>query len=307
MEFDNPLGFMRARACWTYGQFAAIPYSDEANLLAALEKIMGCLADPEMPVRVEAALALRMFLKGEQCMEQVATVVPQLLEALFALMDDVENEELVDTLSVVVEQFPEQIVPYAVQLATKLSESFSAYTEDDGGEEDENCSGEFAAAYCLGTIGTLLESLRSVPELFPMLEAALLPMLAYNLATPEMISFLEETLEVVLVFTQLSKTVTADFWQLLPVMVTSFHDEGYDYLCNFMPPFLNFVQRGTAYLLDPAVSAELLPQFLSIFDKIMKHSDASQREMGHACQLGDALLLCCPHVLLILCCTVCLD
>ena len=44
------------------------------NLLAALEHVVACLGDAELPVRVEAALSLRAFLRAEQLTEQIKPV-----------------------------------------------------------------------------------------------------------------------------------------------------------------------------------------------------------------------------------------
>jgi hypothetical protein len=30
-ELSSAVGFLRARACWTYSQFAAFPYTDKAH------------------------------------------------------------------------------------------------------------------------------------------------------------------------------------------------------------------------------------------------------------------------------------
>jgi hypothetical protein len=35
--------------------------------------------------------------------------VPQLLESIFGMMNDIENDQLVDTLETVVDMFPEQV------------------------------------------------------------------------------------------------------------------------------------------------------------------------------------------------------
>lgn len=70
-EFGSPEGFLRARACWVLHYFCEMPFRTEANLLRAVELLTHCLLhDSELPVRVEAAIALQACLtcqdKGER-------------------------------------------------------------------------------------------------------------------------------------------------------------------------------------------------------------------------------------------------
>lgn len=53
---------MKARACWVYGQFGTIPFANEDHLRHALNAIYENLHHSDLPVRVEAALALNKLL-----------------------------------------------------------------------------------------------------------------------------------------------------------------------------------------------------------------------------------------------------
>lgn len=61
-----------AQACWVLRYFCELKFRTEANLVNAMAAIKTCLlSDKDLPVRVEAALAIQMLIteqeKGRQC------------------------------------------------------------------------------------------------------------------------------------------------------------------------------------------------------------------------------------------------
>lgn len=67
MKSEN--GFMKARACWIYGQFGSIPYANEDHLRHVLNAIYENFHSNDLPVRVEAALAMNSMLEHEIAVE----------------------------------------------------------------------------------------------------------------------------------------------------------------------------------------------------------------------------------------------
>jgi hypothetical protein len=47
--------------------------------------------------------------------------VPQLLQSMFELMDEIENEDLVGCLETLVDTFPEEVAPLSVPCAQQLA------------------------------------------------------------------------------------------------------------------------------------------------------------------------------------------
>ena len=50
----------------------------------------------------------------------IQQVLPQLLDELFKLMDEIGNDELVATLEVLIESFAEHMAPYALAKALQI-------------------------------------------------------------------------------------------------------------------------------------------------------------------------------------------
>ena len=69
-----------------------------------------------------------------------------------------------------------QVAPFAGPCAEKLCQAFIAYADNDG-DDDASADAGAAAASCLGTLSTLIITVKGLPEFFPALEAGLLPML----------------------------------------------------------------------------------------------------------------------------------
>ena len=57
-ELESTEPYMKARACWIYGEFAHFPFADEDWLRDSLNRIYQCLIGNDLPVRVNAAVAL---------------------------------------------------------------------------------------------------------------------------------------------------------------------------------------------------------------------------------------------------------
>jgi hypothetical protein len=125
---DNP--FMRMRACWLYGRFGKMPNcfaseQGQEHLKHALNSIYQNLNHEALPVRVEAALALNSLLKVYQlAVDFLRPGLELVLRTFLKIMDDIDFDELVEALRQLVEEYQEEIAPYAISLCTKLGEAY---------------------------------------------------------------------------------------------------------------------------------------------------------------------------------------
>jgi len=81
---------------------------------------MGCLDDPELPVRCQAALALQPLLRHEYVVNAMRPQIPQLMQRLLALVNEVDADMLSMVMEEFVEQFSDELTPFAVDLAMNL-------------------------------------------------------------------------------------------------------------------------------------------------------------------------------------------
>lgn len=98
---------------------------NDEHLKYAMDAIFKNLTDQDLPVRVNAAIALVRLLENHSFgADFVRPGLSQLIKIFLRLIDDIEYDELIECLKVIVTVFEAEIAPYAVDLCQKLSESF---------------------------------------------------------------------------------------------------------------------------------------------------------------------------------------
>lgn len=153
--FDSPHGHLRAKACWVVKEFCDFEFSDSggesgrgAQFCSLFERVMRSLADPDLPVRVDAVVALRSFVDALADLDILKPLLPRLLDSIFGLMAEVDNEDLIFTLEAIVEKFGDDIAPYAVNMARQLTEAFYKYANaaEDSDNDDDTDTGAWVRA-----------------------------------------------------------------------------------------------------------------------------------------------------------------
>lgn len=65
--YSNSLHFFLKKACWVLHYFCEVKFKSDQNLQTALELTRRCLIDDrEMPVKVEAAIALQVLISNQE-------------------------------------------------------------------------------------------------------------------------------------------------------------------------------------------------------------------------------------------------
>lgn len=68
------------QAAWVAGEYADIPFSNREHFNLAFHSVVRLLSDPELPVRVDAVVALRSFIEASaDDLELLRPLIPQLL------------------------------------------------------------------------------------------------------------------------------------------------------------------------------------------------------------------------------------
>jgi importin-7 len=81
---------------------------------------MACLDDPELPVRCQAALALQPLLRHDYVVNAMRPQIPLLMQRLLSLVNEVDADTLSAVMEEFVEQFSNELTPFAVDLALNL-------------------------------------------------------------------------------------------------------------------------------------------------------------------------------------------
>uniref|UniRef100_A0A7S0V0E3 Importin N-terminal domain-containing protein n=1 Tax=Polytomella parva TaxID=51329 RepID=A0A7S0V0E3_9CHLO len=293
--FQSPHAHLRAKACWLAGVFCDVKFHDGcgsgATFFSFFEQVVRCLTDNDLPVKMDAVVALRSFMEEINDSSQVEPIVPQLLTTIFGLMDTVDNEDVVFTLEAIVEKLSDRIVPYALQMTQQLAAAFWKYISSSETEDDADDDSASVGIYsCLRAFNTLLESVSSQPELYLQLEEPLFPIMQ-KLISADGQDVMEEVLEMLSYFTYYTPTITDRLWTLWPQLEKGLLDFGMDFWENFLVPLDNYISRGKERFLTSTN-----PDYMASVFKMVQESlvgDYAESELTNAAKLLEVVLQNC--------------
>ena len=190
-EFRSPHGYLRARACDTLERFEQLDFKDPNNLMIIYRSILDCLADPALPVKVEAALALQPLIRHTVIRTAMQTNIPQIMQQMLKLANEVDVDALANVMEDFVEVFSTELTPFAVALCEQLRDTYmriiGELLERQSSKTEDDIYGDFlddktiTALGVLQTIGTLILTLESTPDVLLHLETILMPVITITL------------------------------------------------------------------------------------------------------------------------------
>ncbi|NWW88922.1 IPO7 protein, partial [Rhynochetos jubatus] len=155
--FSSELGYMRARACWVLHYFCEVKFKSDQNLQTALELTRRCLIDDrEMPVKVEAAIALQVLISNqEKAKEYITPFIRPVMQALLHIIRETENDDLTNVIQKMICEYSEEVTPIAVEMTQHLAMTFNQVIQT-GPDEEGSDDKAVTAMGILNTIDTLL-------------------------------------------------------------------------------------------------------------------------------------------------------
>ncbi|KAI9304897.1 armadillo-type protein [Cunninghamella echinulata] len=303
-EFKSRFPYLRARACDITKHFSDLDFANKQNLAILYQNVLDCLRDTDLPVKVQAALALQPMIRHESVREAMAPSLPFIMQELLNLTNEIDIDTLATTMEEFVEVFAEQLTPFAVQLCSQLRDTFLRIMEDFAqsnqaaeANDDDDLNGDLddisdktmAAMGVLKTIGTLILSLESTPDILQQLENALLPVITYTLKN-KIMDLYNEIFEIIDSCTFSAKRVTPTMWSVFELIYESFKDCGIDYMDEMLPPLDNYISYGR----DVFVTNENIQRMMfDIIDTVMKSDRVGENDRVCACKLMESVLLNC--------------
>ncbi|XP_076030766.1 importin-7 msk isoform X2 [Oratosquilla oratoria] len=283
-EFQSPHGFMRARACWILQNFDEIKFIQEQNIVTAMTGIQHALMhDHELPVKVEAAMALSAFLASQVKAEKIVEPnIRPIVQELLKVIKETENDDLTNVMCKIVTTYTEQLMPIAVDMCTQLAATFRQVVESEDGADEK----AITAMGLLSTIETLINCMEENPEIMAQIEPITLQVVGLILSK-SVLEFYEEALA--LIYSLTSTRVSVDMWKCLEMMYQVFKKDGFDYFTEMMPALHNYICVDTeAFLSNEGHVA-------AVFDmcKTILTADVAEDDECHAAKLLEVLVLQC--------------
>lgn len=179
-ELKSPQGHMRARACWVLHKFSTHRFNDQQGLVQVVQLVTNALlTDKDLPVKVEAAVTLEMYLAMQNNVaEYLRPAVQQIILELLNIMSYTEIDELNGVMQKIVFQFTDELSPIADNICQQLATTFlkiQASTIDEPMEDRI-----LAATGVINTIENLLMAFEDSPEISTKLHGTVVQLI-YNI------------------------------------------------------------------------------------------------------------------------------
>ncbi|XP_057289833.1 importin-7-like [Hydractinia symbiolongicarpus] len=236
-EFLSQHGFLRARACWVTQQFAIITFKDANVLKQTLHCVLNCLGDKELPVQVEAGIAIRHIVEEQDeqgASEMIRPHVKELVQQILRVLRESENDELTGTISKLVQNFTDEVTSISLELVSTLTETFHSLVESE--EDYDNKS--VTAMGILETIEIIVGEVDSSPQIMAQLEQ-LVSRLIKSVLEKELMEYYEEVFSLINECTTIQ--ISPLMWNMLFLLYETFQEDTADYFTEMMPCLHNYV------------------------------------------------------------------
>ncbi|KAK4493904.1 hypothetical protein PRZ48_015089 [Zasmidium cellare] len=296
-EFRSQHGFLRARACDTLEKFESLDFKDPNNLTIIYRNILESMADPDLPVRVEAALALQPLIRHDPIRTMMQQNIPQIMQQLLKLANEVDVDALANVMEDFVEVFAAELTPFAVALSEQLRDTYVRIVreliERNSSKEGDDGYGDFlddksiTALGVLQTIGTLILTLESTPDVLAHLETILMPVITITLEH-KLYDLYNEVFEIIDSCTFAAKVISPTMWQAFELIHRTFKSGAELYLEDMLPALENFVNYGWRTLIE---NQAYLDAIVDMVRTIFKDDKVGGVDRICGCKLAEILML----------------
>ncbi|KAF3859082.1 hypothetical protein F7725_021481, partial [Dissostichus mawsoni] len=292
---NSPMGYLRARSCWVLHSFSPLRFHDELVLRNAVELVkQDLIEDKEMPVKVEAAIALQTLVSNqEQAKIYIRAHIRPVMQELLHVVKETENDDLTNVIQKMICEYNQEVAAIAVDMTQNLADIFTRVLQSEEYEENEDKT--VMALGILSTIDTILTVMEDHKEITQQLEGICLQVIGLVLQKPiigmavslNCAEFYEEILS--LAFGLTCQSVSPQMWQLLGVLYEVFQHDCFDYFTDMMPLLHNYVTVDTDMLLSNPKHLEVI---YSMCKKVLT-IDAGEDAECHAAKLLEVIILQC--------------
>uniref|UniRef100_A0A8C5HM33 Importin N-terminal domain-containing protein n=1 Tax=Gouania willdenowi TaxID=441366 RepID=A0A8C5HM33_GOUWI len=283
---NSPMSYLRARSCWVLHCFSPLHFHDERALRNAVELVKKDLIDDkEMPVKVEAAMALQTLVSNqEQAKQHIRPYIRPVMQELLHVVKETETDDMTNVIQKMICEYNQEVASIAVDMTQNLAEIFTRVLQSDEYEENEDKT--VMALGILSTIDTILTVMEDHKEITQQLEGICLQVIGLVLQKP-IIEFYEEILS--LAFGLTCQTISPQMWQLLGVLYEVFQHDCFDYFTDMMPLLHNYVTVDTDMLLSNPKHLEVIYRMCK---KVLSVDPGEDAEC-HAAKLLEVIILQC--------------
>ncbi|KZT09181.1 ARM repeat-containing protein [Laetiporus sulphureus 93-53] len=304
-EFASPEPYMRAIACEVVGTMekTGMRWSNDQILSQHFTAIASCLDDPELPVRVQACLALtEMVVCHESVRAAVAPQVGKVIQTLLKLSEETDLDILNSCMETMVEQFHNELLPVAADLTARLCETYvrlarESMAADEAGngdvdldtivESDEGEDKTFAAMGIAKTIGTIVSSVDSSPEILAQIQEIIIPIVVLTLEN-KLLDLFDNMYDLVDSLTFKLRNVSPNMWPVFELTYKMFKSDAIDFLDEMLPSLDNFLSYGIDVFNKRPDYRQMI---LDIYTTSINSDHLGENDAVNGCKLAESMML----------------
>ncbi|KAL8729551.1 MAG: hypothetical protein Q9166_004631 [cf. Caloplaca sp. 2 TL-2023] len=297
-EFRSPHGFLRARACDTLAKFEQLEFKDSGNLLITYRNILESMADPEVPVRVQAALALQPLIRHDVIRLSMQQNIPQIMQQLLKLANEVDVDALANVMEDFVEEFATELTPFAVALSEQLRDTYLRIVRElleraDNNKDEDEPYGDLlddksiTALGVLQTIGTLILTLEATPDVLMRLETIVMPVVSITLEN-KLYDLYNEVFEIIDSCTFSAKRISPPMWEAFELVHKTFKAGAELYLEDMLPALDNYVSYGAETMIQTPAYVEAV---VGMVQDIFRDEKVGPMDRICGCKLAESVML----------------
>ncbi|XP_046861110.1 importin-7-like [Xenia sp. Carnegie-2017] len=282
-ETESPLGFMRARACWVVNYFSKIEFKNEGNLKRAVETVRVCLLhDKELPVKVEAALALQFLIqRQDKVKDYIQPYIQAVIQELLSVIRETENDDLTDALQDLIKQYKDdpRLGEMAVMIAQHLAMTFKNLLDSE--ESDDKAVTAMGILTNFDTMMTVIESKEICDQLEKIVSGIIEAVLKEGI-----IDFYEDVLTIMVTATLYH--VSPLMWNLLYVMYEAFERDGFDFFTDMSSPLHNYITVNPEAFISNSKNMEIV---FAMCHKMLSDDDCGEDAQCYAAKILEVVIL----------------
>lgn len=302
-DFLSNKGILRARACDTIEKFESLDWHEQANLFLVYQRIIDCMSDSELPVRITAALALQPLIRHDAIRDHMRSNIPNIMSQLLKLANEADVDALANVMEDFVEVFSKELTPFAVALSEQLRDTYlriirelldrASRLDDEIDSSDLVDDKSITALGVLQTIGTLIVTLENMPDVLHHIESVIMPIIRVTLEN-RLYDLFNEVFEIVDSCTFSAKQISPIMWEAFDLFHATFKAGAELYLEDMLPALDNFVQFGAEHLRQNRVRVDMLSSMVTL---LFADPKVTGSDRVCACRLAEAMMVSLPGVI----------
>ncbi|KAL4081168.1 armadillo-type protein [Scleroderma citrinum] len=253
--------YLRSIACEVLGTVVknGMQWTSSENLEAHSRAVAVALDDPELPVRVQAALALtKMAEVYDSVRDAIAPQVGKVIQDLLKLADETDLDILNNSMEAMVERFQDELLPVATELTERLCQSYLRLAREGLAQQSEIVSdnidvdslisdGEddkvYGAMGVAKTIGTVVASIESSPDTLKQVQEVIIPIIRFTLEN-KLLDLFDNMFDLIDSLTFRTHSISPNMWPVFELTYGLFKSDAVDFLEEMLPALDNFLSYG---------------------------------------------------------------